>query len=852
MKNVNSFRHLWNRRFRSVTHCAALLGVLATAADAASASIQSIEAEPAPLVVGGLFQIKVQASPDVTLATASLDFKRANILRLQLVKSGDIWTASGMIPVDFNAAGTSKGTLTVHAFDASRQPAQKTVSVQITALPFNWAAFDPATGVLTITGDNGNNSISVGRDVSGNIVVNGGALPIIGGIPTAANTTLIRVFAFDGNDQVVLEPGNGLPRGELYGGAGNDSLIGGAAADTIMGGPGDDTLFGGLGIDLILGDEGADTLTGGDGNDVLFGGTGTDTLVWNPGDDNDTMEGQADQDTLLFQSANVAETIGILPNGQRLQFTRDIAGINLDVNDVETVQFNARGGADNITVGDLTATDVTAVKVDLASSLGSGDGQPDSVTIIGTPENNDVVVSGSGSNVAVSGLHAQVAISASEIAFDRVTIKTLEGADQVDASGLELGIIQLTVEGGADTDSLTAVADIQVAQLVANASRLNIFRGAADIFDADDVESVVLFGSAEADAIVIGDLAGTDVSEVVVDLFDPEHPDAGDGAEDVVTVNGTQGGDNIVITGLFPELTVAGLSAAITVAGAETDHDRLTVASLGGDDVVNASALPAGQINLDINGGLGLDILTGSSGNDVINGGDGNDVAVGGPGEDLFVWNPGDDNDTLEGQAGVDTLLFNGSNVAETIGFSANGNRLTFTRDIAAITMDTDDVEQVRFVARGGADKITINDLSATDVTGIVLDLFATTAPPTGDAAADVITMFGTAGNDSFTLNGNANGVIVSGTTQLTLLGTELTFDQLIINSLEGDDSVDASGVLAGLLQLIVDGGADNDTLVGSEESDALQGGLGDDVLIGGPGLDLLDGGLGNNVVVQD
>jgi Ca2+-binding RTX toxin-like protein len=112
--------------------------------------------------------------------------------------------------------------------------------------------------------------------------------------------------------------------------------------------------------------------------------------------------------------------------------------------------------------------------------------------------------------------------------------------------------------------------------------------------------------------------------------------------------------------------------------------------------------------------------------------------------------------------------------------------------------------------------------------------------------------MFGTAGNDSFTLNGNANGVIVSGTTQLTLLGTELTFDQLIINSLEGDDSVDASGVLAGLLQLIVDGGADNDTLVGSEESDALQGGLGDDVLIGGPGLDLLDGGLGNNVVVQD
>ena len=34
-----------------------------------------------------------------------------------------------------------------------------------------------------------------------------------------------------------------------------------------------------------------------------------------------------------------------------------------------------------------------------------------------------------------------------------------------------------------------------------------------------------------------------------------------------------------------------------------------------------------------------------------------------GAGDDTFVWNPGDDNDTIEGQAGVDTLLFNGANV---------------------------------------------------------------------------------------------------------------------------------------------------------------------------------------------
>ena len=42
---------------------------------------------------------------------------------------------------------------------------------------------------------------------------------------------------------------------------------------------------------------------------------------------------------------------------------------------------------------------------------------------------------------------------------------------------------------------------------------------------------------------------------------------------------------------------------------------------------------------------------------DLVNGGDGNDVALLGAGDDIFVWNPGDDNDTVEGQAGIDTLL---------------------------------------------------------------------------------------------------------------------------------------------------------------------------------------------------
>ena len=87
-----------------------------------------------------------------------------------------------------------------------------------------------------------------------------------------------------------------------------------------------------------------------------------------------------------------------------------------------------------------------------------------------------------------------------------------------------------------------------------------------------------------------------------------------------------------------------------------------------------------------------------------------------GAGDDVFVWNPGDGSDIVEGQAGTDTLLFNGANIAEKIDISANGGRVRFTRDVANITMDLNSVETIDFNALGGADNITVNDLSGTDV----------------------------------------------------------------------------------------------------------------------------------------
>jgi hypothetical protein len=53
------------------------------------------------------------------------------------------------------------------------------------------ANFVPSTGVLTTTGDDLDNTMTTSRNAAGSILVNGGAVAIVGGTPTVANTTLI-------------------------------------------------------------------------------------------------------------------------------------------------------------------------------------------------------------------------------------------------------------------------------------------------------------------------------------------------------------------------------------------------------------------------------------------------------------------------------------------------------------------------------------------------------------------------------------------------------------------------------------------------------------------------------------
>jgi Ca2+-binding RTX toxin-like protein len=369
--------------------------------------------------------------------------------------------------------------------------------------------------------------------------------------------------------------------------------------------------------------------------------------------------------------------------------------------------------------------------------------------------------------------------------------------------------------------------------------------------DLDDVESIDFRALGGADDIVVGDLSGTDVTQIGLDLRGPVG--GGDGAADSVIVSGTNGADAIFASGDAGGVEVTGLQATVKIFFPEAANDSLTINALGGDDVVNASLLEADGIQLAMNGGLGQDILIGSEGNDSINGGDGNDTALMGAGDDTFVWNPGDDNDTLEGQAGFDKMLFNGAVVDEQINIFASGDRVHFTRNIANVLMDLNDVEGIDFVARGGADSITVHDLTGTDVIEINLNLESVPGSGAGDGQIDNVIVFGTNGDDIALVFGDASGVSLLGlATQVNITGSEAANDKLTINALAGDDVVEGSGLAAGALGLVIDGGDNDDVLIGSAAADIIFGGNGDDVLIGGPGLDVLDGGPGDNVIIQD
>jgi Ca2+-binding RTX toxin-like protein len=459
----------------------------------------------------------------------------------------------------------------------------------------------------------------------------------------------ISIKARGGNDRVRIDDGNGaftnaIPT-RIDGGPGNDAIAGGAGPETLKGGPGNDTI------------------DGNGGNDLSDLGAGDDTFVWDPGDGSDTIEGNDGTDTMVFNGAAASETVALSANGNRLRFFRSPANITMDTHGVESVDFNALGGADSVTVNDLSGTDVKNVDANLAGTLGgvTGDGQADRVTVVGTPLHDAIAAAGAASGVTVSGLHTQVAIQHQE-PLDQLFVLGVGGDDAISATGLAAGAASVFLEGGNGNDTIAGgtgaetllggndndaidgnggsdqaalgagddtfvwdpgdgsdtiegddgrdtlvfngAAASEAVHLSANGDRLRFFRQPANVtMDTGGVEFVTFNALGGADNVTVDDLAGTDVTSVDLNLAGTLGGTTGDGQTDRVVVNGTQGDDAFTVAGAVGDVNVSGQAPAVELLHAEAT-DQLDFETFSGLDTVASGGLTAGAIQLFLDGVL--------------------------------------------------------------------------------------------------------------------------------------------------------------------------------------------------------------------------------------------------------
>jgi RTX calcium-binding nonapeptide repeat (4 copies) len=289
-------------------------------------------------------------------------------------------------------------------------------------------------GTLNVTGSDGGQQVALrlSSDKS-RIQVDAGNNGSADYSFASRDVAAIKVKLGDGNDLARIDDSNG-------------SFTGGARPTTIAGGDGNDTLLGAQNppagpadnqVETYRGGDGTDTIDGGRGDDIAYLGSGNDTFRWDPGEGNDTIEGQDGTDTMLFNGAGVAEQVTMSDNGGRLKFFRVPGNVTMDTNDVEIVDFNALGGVDNVTVGDLTDTDVVQTNLDLASALGgvNPDAAADTVDVDGTNGVDNINIQGNGSGADVTGLATAVSVKhadpANSATPDHLTVNTLAGADNV-------------------------------------------------------------------------------------------------------------------------------------------------------------------------------------------------------------------------------------------------------------------------------------------------------------------------------------------------------------------------------------------------------------------------------------
>jgi hypothetical protein len=266
---------------------------------------------------------------------------------------------------------------------------------------------------------------------------------------------------------------------------------------------------------------------------------------------------------MLFSSANAPENIDIAAVNGRVRFWRDVANVTMDLNDVETIEFNAMGGADNVVVNRLVGTDLTQLNLNLAAVGGGGDTQPDSVVINGGDGADAIQISGDAGDLAVAVNGLTINMSGHEPANDSLTVCPLGGADTVTLNTI-VGITGMAMSVNLAAAPGSSNGDAQPDQMSVN------FNLAADTVGVSD------------------SLTGTHITGLSPNLVVSNADLTGDslrlntgGGVDAITVNqaGTIGAVRNVLISAGTE------TDTITVANTAADGAATIIPSTGNDTV---------------------------------------------------------------------------------------------------------------------------------------------------------------------------------------------------------------------------------------------------------------------------
>jgi Ca2+-binding RTX toxin-like protein len=656
----------------------------------------------------------------------------------------------------------------------------------------------------------------------------------------------------------------------LVGNAGSNHIDGVLGADTMAGGAGDDTYIvdntadkvieaanGGndsvfASASYILSDNVENlTLTGtanidgsgntldnmivgNSGNNVLDGGAGADALTGGAGNDTYVVDNVGD---MVAELAN--EGIDAVQSSIDYALGANVENLTL----TGMADLNGAGNElDNVVIGND------------GNNLLLGAAGNDTLTGNG---GNDILDGGTGSDVMAGGTGDD--IYAVESAGDLVVEQFNAGVDGVYSS------ISYVLPEHVENLTLTGFAIDGIGNDLDN---MIVGNGEANLLDGG-AGADTLAGGAGDDTYIVDNTADA-VIEAVNEGNDSVFASASYALSDNIenltltgsgAINGTgnalgnrligNAADNVLDGGAGADAMTGGGGGDTYIV--DNTNDTVTELANEGMDTVRSSvsySLAANVENLILAGtadidGTGNDILLGNAGSDLLDGGTGNDRLDGGSGDDTYLWRKDEELDAIFDAAGNDTVQFgdglNLDNLALRV-TTENGIRTAHLRalDDCGCEMAGQGFDFAVGVDASGGYVSPIEQFRLADGTRLTFDdlLIKTVETTVRPQIRTVIT----GRNDDIIYAGPTSDLIRSGT------GNDIVYAFAARDTVYGEGGNDA--LFGGSGADTLDGGCGNDILAGSGGSDVLRGGEGNNLLYGGAGSDTLTDDTGNSLFI--